>query len=157
MGWLQNIIIKWSNGNRVKEITNFVNMLAVMDAEEIALTVAIATDIRHKLLESGLNVMEPAIAITADPSAIFRITTTIKSLQKSQNMMEAAGLMVWAHTLRGADSLEVRGMTRRMWGELSRGFPYVVDAYSNFYSMTDSLLNINGYDEFPTGMTPTPL
>lgn len=157
MGWLQKKVLKWSTGKRINEASHFVSMLSVMDGEEIGMTVAVATDFRHKLFDSGIHVMEPSLTVTAVPGAVYKITSTINALQKSGNMVDAAGLMVWAHTLRGAESLEVRGIARKMWGELSRGFPYTLNAKYDFFSLSGILLNIDGYDEYPSGFTPTPL
>lgn len=157
MGWLQKKIINWSVNRQVDEITKFINMLGALDGAELGLTVAMATHTRHTLLGMGMGVMDPIILLAADPTATLKITRTIEQLQKSNQPMDAAALMVWAHTLRGAESLEIRGLARKMWGELSRGFPHAINAKYDFFGLSGILLNTDGYDEYPSGFTPIPL
>lgn len=128
-----------------------------MDADEIGMIVALATDRRHKLREMyGWDLLEPALVEAADMSAAIKLNQLIRHLQKDSNQVTAAALMVWLHTLRASMSLDLRSAGRELWGQLERGFPYALDAEDGFVAMGGNELNLGGYDQFPAGLTPIP-
>ncbi|HEY9036656.1 MAG TPA: hypothetical protein VIM96_08090 [Pseudomonadales bacterium] len=100
--------------------------------------------------------MDPINYFSENPDFLLFLNTTIRQLQKETFMLEAGGFMVWLHTFRGAARLELRGLTRSMWGELSRGMPHVEQAALSHLKLTGNVFSIDDFDRFPQGMTPEP-
>ena len=60
--------------------------------------------------------------------------------------------MVWLHTIRAANTPELRFKGRILWKELARGFPCVDDAADNLFALTGITLNVEGYAAVPDGL-----
>ncbi len=65
--------------------------------------------------------------------------------------------MIWLHTMRGATSLELRGLAREMWSEFARGFPHVDASALSLQNLGGQPLNTVGATEFPNGFSLKPL
>ncbi|MEG8916433.1 hypothetical protein ACUIG5_00025 [Raoultella ornithinolytica] len=157
MGFFTTAVNKWATKSQLKEITGFVNNLKVMDASELGMVMAVATHIRHGLQARGDDVLDPVICFSLNPGITYSLSSTVVDLQKSNQYSDAAGFMVWVHTLRSANSLELRQQGRDMWNELSRGFDHVPDAAHQILILTGKAVMYDGYYEYPKGLTPTPL
>jgi hypothetical protein len=64
----------------------------------------------------------------------------IREFQKIGQPSDAAGTMVWLHSMRALAFPELRELGRDMWNELQRGFPYVSDALSAIEALTGNPL-----------------
>jgi hypothetical protein len=64
----------------------------------------------------------------------------VREFQKIGQPSDAAGTMVWLHSMRALAFPEVRELGRDMWKELQRGFPYVSDALSAIEALTGNSL-----------------
>ncbi len=156
MDWFTRKFEKWATSKQREELTTFVAMLKAMDGDELGLLVAGATHARHVLEGLGHDVMNPIEYVVKNPGFPLTVTQTIQDYQKAGRPQEAASLMVWAHTLRGAVRLELRGLAREMWGELERGFDHVESATVVFANMGGIVFRTHGARSFPVGFTPEP-
>lgn len=157
MGWFSNKIGNWAVKTQAKELDQFIARLSAMDSEELGLVVAISTDRRHKLYELfGWDLLDPILVDAGDIAAAMKLNQLIRQVQKDNNMVVAAALMVWLHTLRAATAPDLRAKGRLLWGQLQRGFPHVFDAEAGFVAMGGPELNLDGYERFPEGLSPTP-
>ena len=95
------------------------------------MVVAMATTIRLQLSQSG-SLPEYALALPTpddDASMIqFHLGRLVRQLQKMDKTAEAAGAMVWLHSMRALAFPEIRSLGRQMWKELQRGIPHAPDA-----------------------------
>lgn len=148
---------RWATGRQRKELTDFVQNLRAMDGTEIGMVLAMATAYRHDLARRGVDLLQPAILLAADPGITFTLARTIQQHQKHGEMSLSAALMVWVHTLRATSRLELRQLGRDMWRELERGFPHAIENSMSLMALTGQTANIEGYDQFPDGLTPDPL
>lgn len=157
VGWFARKFDKWASGKQASEFIEFLKRLRAMDGEELGLVVALATDRRHILEADGHLVSDPTIYVAANPDFTFQLSRATIQHQKQGNLVLAAALMVWIHTLRAGTRLELRQYGRDMWRELQRGFPYVEQAALDAEHLFGKRLNVEGFNEFPKGLTPDPL
>ncbi|EBX2183591.1 hypothetical protein E1A40_08750 [Salmonella enterica subsp. enterica serovar Aba] len=157
MGWLASRFDKWAGKKQAQEICDFISRLKAMDSEEIGLVVATATNARHVLEQEGHDLMNPTVYLALRPEFTFSLSQTAIKFQKDGNYILAAALMVWIHTFRSGDRLELRQYGRDMWRELERGFPFVEDAALGYLQVTGIHLDYSDAEAFPSGLTPTPL
>lgn len=130
-------------------------MLNAMDTSELGLPVAMATSCRHVIARTyGIDPIFPALILVKNPLASYHCVKMIQNLQRENNQQVAAGLMVWAHTFRAMDDLELRPLGRSMWSRLALGFPFVESAAADYYAMTGTVLDISSYDQIPDGLGP---
>jgi hypothetical protein len=142
---------------QLRESHKFLENLKVVDCNEIGFTVALATHFRNEWREKGIDVSDPIVAHSLNPSLVIDIIKEIRSLQRSGGEALASGLMVWVHSLRAANDLKLRETARNIWGELERGFPFVEQAQIEARHFIKTPLDITGYDQFPKGLTPKPI
>lgn len=157
MGILARLISSWSLKSQMKDLQSFVGQLEAMDSNEVGFLLALATHLRNELEQEGVRLMDPLIDYPLDPTVVLRLQRLIREFQRAGSMSDAAGLMVWMHTMRVGGQHELRGLARKMWSELARGMPHVVGAAVDVYRLTNKFPNTSGYEQFPQGLTPVPL
>lgn len=157
MGWFANLFNKWATGKQRQELSHFVSLLRAMDGVEVGHVVALATHVRHQLEAKGHNPMDPIVYTAINPGFPLLLSRTTIELQKQHRPHDAAAFMVWAHTARAGVRLELRGLGRELWRELTRGFDHVEEGALSFQAMSGVALNIDGAREYPKGLTPDPL
>lgn len=158
MGWLSNKVASWSVNTQRKELDAFVHNLKGMDGEELGFAIAMATDMRHSLRAAvGWDLLDPVAVEREDAYAAMTVNKLIRQYQGEGKQISAASAMVWLHTLRAANILELRVSGREMWRQLQRGFPHCEQAALSAMSVTGKLPDISGYYQFPIGLTPDPL
>lgn len=157
MGWFSRLFDKWATGKQREEMANFVSLLRAMDGAELGHVVALATHVRHQLEAMGHNPMDPIIYTAINPGFPLFLSRTTIALQKQNRPQDAAAFMVWVHTARAGVRLELRGLGRELWKELSRGFDHVNEGALSLLMVTGVSINIEGSDEYPKGLTPEPL
>lgn len=142
-----------------KELQEFIDKLKVIDSDSIGMVVAWATHYKNQLEQDGHKVSDPIVYCSINPFFSLELSTYIKELQNTGRLQDAAALMVWLHTIRGAGMgcLELRVLGREMWKELERGFPYVEERKFALEELLGEPVNIEGYQEFPKGFAPEPL
>lgn len=157
MGWLTRTIDTWASNKQREEMTHFVSLLKGMDGSEIGAVLAVATHVRHQLEAQGHHPMDPVAYTAINPEFPLLLSRTAIAIQKQQNRgQDAAAFMVWLHTARAAVRLELRGIGRELWRELSRGFPHVEEGARSFEHLLGVRPNIQNANEFPLGFTPDP-
>lgn len=151
------LIARWSNNSLLKDMSGFVKNLSVMDSDEIALVVAFATHWRHVYAErESVDLLNCLIIQQVDPLFVISVGNVIKEAQRRTAFQDAAGLMVWAHSLRAGNTFELRSMARQMWAQLARGFASAPSAAAEHDEMFGKILNVSGCNAFPIGLTPEP-
>jgi hypothetical protein len=154
MGWFTQKVDKWESDQQRAEMADFVARLKAMDGAEIGNVVAVATHFRHSLEDDGHDPMDPIAYVAVNPGFLLFLSTTANRLKKQRKEQEAAAFMIWTNTARAGARLELRGLGREMWRELSRGFPHVEEAARDFRFRTGIGLNIVDAEQFPLGLTP---
>lgn len=158
VGWISRKIGDWAVNTQRKELEQFVSNLRAIDGEEIGMVLAVATEKRHTLANLlGWNLLDPVAVELTDISAAMTLNRLIRDAQKAGDPVSASGLMVWLHTLRAANTLELRQLGRDMWGQLERGFPHCENGQAGMLRLGGPYLDIEGFDEFPCGLTPKAL
>ena len=159
MGFLERRFRNWGMRLAERDLRDFLGRLRSMDASEIGFVVACATDVRKELQAAGHDVLDPINCGALHPEIFTELGGTIRTFQKRGQLQDAAALMVWAHTLRAGSvgGPRIRALGREMWKELARGFPYVEMAATNYQAISGVILDIDGADQFPIGLTPEPL
>ncbi|WP_335944475.1 hypothetical protein [Pseudomonas sp. G166] len=138
-------------------MSSFTAQLRQMDADEIGMVVALATDARNRLEEAGFILSDPIGAHTLKPETPAALHGMISSLQAEGRLQEAAAIMVWLHTARVGARLELRPLARDMWRQLERGFPHTQEASGPLMRTLFRSIRLDGYDQFPKGLSPDPL
>ncbi|ANC03987.1 hypothetical protein AB688_18470 [Pseudomonas putida] len=157
MGIFTRMFHAWALKTQRKEMSAFVDQLAGMDGKEIGFLVAVATHQRNVLEEDGFRLMDPLVDYPMNPTVALRLGGIIREYQKAKQPSDAAGTMIWLHTMRVGGRHELRPLAREMWRQLSRGFPYVEESAFEIMRLTLKLPKTSGYDRFPAGLTPDPL
>ncbi len=146
----------WAAGRQRKEMDLYLTVLSAMPGSELGMLLASATDLKNEMVRNGVaDVSAPYILTEKMPLITFEFSKRVIRLQKKRRFEDAAALMVWVHTLRAASRPELRGLGRNMWGELERGFPFVLSAAEGVYDLMGVQFNVDGFDEFPIGLEPT--
>lgn len=159
-GFFQKRLLGLEIKREKKDIRVFIDRLKVMDSYNKGLVVAWATDYKNQLEQEGHKVSDPYALNHTNPLFVVDLGNRVKGLQKNDKPEEAAALMVWLHTIRttcAGSRLELLGFGREMWKELERGFPYVEEQKLALEELTGKTVNIEGYQNFPKGLTPEPL
>ncbi len=136
-------------------MVDFIRRTAVQDGQDLGFPLAMAFDFRNEMLKtSGLDLLQPSAVLMLEPLAVVQLVGAVKQNQASGNLMVAAPMIIWVHTLRAMTSHELRPHGRALWRELARGFPHVDYGAATFYSMTGQRLDTTGKGQFPDGLTP---
>ncbi|MER9875313.1 hypothetical protein [Mesorhizobium sp. M0195] len=158
MGWLGNKVLGWSTNVQKRELEEFVGRLRAMDGSEVGMIVACATNHRNLVAQTrGWNLLEPALCEMQEPALALKIGQLIRDLQAKNRPELAVGFFVWLHSVRSAKNPDLRQLGRDMWKELGRGFEHVDDAAEGFEALTGFEFKIDGYNEYPAGLTPVPV
>ncbi len=142
-----------------REINSYLQKLRGMDGDEIGGVVALAAHMRNRFLDDeGIDFLYPYSATIADPFCIVKLSKVAKYFQKGGLVghINAAAVILWVHTLRATMNPDLRMKAREMWGELSRGFPYIEYGAGLLEEMTGETLDLRGAGTFPDGFAPQP-
>lgn len=155
------LLTKWKLARYLRiqerEMSSFTAQLRQMDADEIGMVVALAADARNRLEEAGFILNDPIGAHTLRPETPAALHGIIRSLQAEGKPQDAAAVMVWLHTARVGARLELRPLAREMWRQLERGFPHAQEASRSLVRALFRSIRLDGYDQFPKGLSPDPL
>ncbi|WP_338799531.1 hypothetical protein V9K81_08710 [Pseudomonas monteilii] len=155
--FLAKLLNPWFVRIQKREMKAFTDALSSMDGKEIGFLLAIATHQRNHWEDQGVLLMDPLVYYPADPTIVLRLQGVLKEYQKSKQMTDASGAMVWIHTMRVGGQHELRPYAREMWRQLGRGFPHVLESALEIMAITSMCPRTSGYDQFPKGLTPDPL
>jgi hypothetical protein len=129
MGWLRQNIENWTSGARLRELHDFTEKAKNHTDMELGTVVAMATACRLIFQRAySVDLLNPPVALAQMPFLALEIGRHIKAAQAERNFAVASGMMVWLHTVRAVETMELLPAANDMWSQLSRGFPYVQDA-----------------------------
>lgn len=121
-------------------LQQFVATLRGQSQSEIATLVAVAAIFRMRLRESG-HLPDDVLRVTAidEYERVMvqqRISRLVRSCQWRNEYIDAAGAMIWLHTLRSLSIPELRSLGRQMWQQLERGFQDAPEALARIEAVT---------------------
>jgi len=153
----KRMFTSWEAGQHERAIDSFIQMLEGFDAEEFALATAAAIDFAVNMSqETGINLYDPRAALLQDPDVALMLSKQALTDRTNENFSTVAPIMIWVHSLRAMQYPPLRMKGRKLWQQLSRAFPYVDKAASDFAALSGQQLNISMNGEYPRGLTPTP-
>jgi hypothetical protein len=153
---LKRLFSSWALKTQRKEAQAYVDGLSSMDGKEVGLVLAVATHMRNKLEETGIDLMDPIVTVPVDPSPILTLGRMIRQYQREGSLTDSAAAMVWLHTMRVGARHELRPVAREIWGQLARGMPHVMNSAAEVWRMSGQFPLTAGYDRFPAGLSPVP-
>ena len=143
-----------------EDLESFILCLKGLSDEELGMVVAGATVIRLQLGRSG-SLPEYALALPSpdDDTAYIQLhlSRLVRELQKTNKTAEAAGVMVWRHSMRSLAYPEVRLLGRQLWKELQRGIPRAPEALEGLEAVTGWAVPDrahSSYDFIPQDLAP---
>ena len=145
-----------------EDLERFVLSLRGMSSEEIGTLVAVATVIRVNLQSQG-GLPEGALGVGLPVSGAEHadiqacLSNLVRLFQKERQPSDAAGAMVWLHSLRSFAYPEIRLLCRCMWEELARGFPHAERALTDIEALTGKSIPdeaIRSCNFVPPGLEP---
>ena len=158
--WLKRKMQLASVKAATDDIQRFLQILKGSSSVELGELICFSTLARVKLRNRGSlkdEVFDVAATILEQAPAQYMISQLIPSLQKNKQFSEAAGLMVWLHSLRAFTYLEIRSYGRDMWKELNRGFKQAEESLE-IVTMTQPdyvpIMEINELFFIPLGLEP---
>ena len=134
-GWLKRKF------DGTQDLERFVTSLRGASADELGPLVAVATAVRITMRNAG-HLPDAALDATGDLppdqqiEAQLKMTSLVRQLQKLGQPSDAAGAMVWMHSMRAGATPELRLLGRQMWAELSRGFAHAPEAIENIVALS---------------------
>jgi hypothetical protein len=138
--WLKDRVALRAVRSGRQELERFVASLRAQSESEIALILAVAAGIRVRLREAGHlpdEVLRVAPAQDYEQATVQRrIARLVQGFQSKSEYIDAAGAMVWLHTLRALTLPELRDPGRQMWEQLARGMQYAPQALAKIEAAT---------------------
>lgn len=144
------------------DLERFVLSLKGQSADELGMLVAIAAVMRMNMRQEGRlpdEALGVGVPLSDDQQDAIQanMSRLIREWQKMNQPTDAAGGMVWLHSLRAYRYPEVRLLGRQMWGELQRGFPTVFEAFDFIEKATQKPLPLGCLQAsqfIPVGLEP---
>jgi hypothetical protein len=154
LGWLGSKFWQWSAATRLRELEAFAEKLSAIDASEIGLPLAMATTYRHAVFrQSSIDLLHLADALVREPYLTTKLGKEARAMRRVRPE-SAVGAIIWLHSARAIQQLELRSAGRAMWAQLSRGFPHVEEAAFGYLTLTGAALVIEDFDSIPLGLGP---
>ena len=110
-----------------EDLERFVYSLRGQSGAELGTLLVVAASVRIALRQSGV-LPDELVKVTPDPqqaAAQLAVAQLVRRYQSKDRLEEAAGAMVWLHTMRALSIPELRLLGRQMWRELARGHDHV--------------------------------
>jgi len=155
-GWLNRKV------NGTQDLERFVTSLRGMSAAELGVLVALATVVRINMRNAGHlpdAALDAAGGLPPEKqlAAQLKMSNLVRQFQQLGQPSDAAGAMIWSHSMRAGATPELRLLGRQMWGELSRGFAHAPEAIENIVALSPNPLPPEvtyQYDFIPPGLEP---
>jgi len=144
------------------DLERFVTLLRGMSAPDLGTLVAVATVVRLNMRDAG-HLPDAALDIAGglppekQLAAQLKLSNLVRQFQKLGQPSDAAGAMVWSHSMRAGATPELRLLGRQMWGELSRGFGHASEAIEDIVAVSPNRLPpelSREYRFIPPGLEP---
>lgn len=140
-----------------REIDQYLLMLRQIDSDEAGMLAALTYDWSSKLHAThGWDLFDPWALLSKETDLPMHLGRMVRSLQSQgpSGAVKASGLIVWAHTVRGAVNTKIRGEVREIWGHIRRGFPYAEDQVVTLLMEHRMHCDISNLGRFPEGFAP---
>jgi hypothetical protein len=156
LGWLKRKF------DGTPDLERFITSLRGMSAPELGALVAVATVVRINMRNAG-HLPDGALAVAGglppekQLAAQLKMTNLVRQFQQLGQPSDAAGAMVWTHSMRAGATPELRLLGRQMWGELSRGFAHAAQAIEDIVALSPNSLPpelTREYRFIPPGLEP---
>ncbi|NRA20328.1 MAG: hypothetical protein HRU05_07590 [Oceanospirillaceae bacterium] len=158
--WINRKISAGQCKTALQEIEIFLGAIKAKDDQDVAMLVAIATLIRVNLAENG-GLSKQVLAGEGSPmerkNSQLYVTNLVREFQKRGQPFDAAGGMVWLHSLKVQTYPELVEKVSELWIELKRGFPHVENKLAEIAELTGKktpVTALKSYRYVPTGMAP---
>lgn len=128
---------------QIEEAAEFTEKLSRVGDIEMGNIADMVAEYRFAFEKRGIEVSAPLDYIQKKPAIITRLEEFLKDLEKNNDQVRMAAIMVWLHTMRAAlaevkrPNPKFMGIVKQMWAELSRGFS-----------------DISGDNDYPQGFDP---
>ena len=156
--WMARKIQSKATAVQLDEVVSWTRKLSFLDSQDIASIVAMTAHTRNRMLmEKGIDLLIPHLAVHQNPYIALHLASTIKELQKEHKEVVASGVYPWLFTVRACFELELLGSTRALWGQLERGFSSAETAAESLEGIFGMRLIVDDAVRFPDGFTPNPL
>jgi|SRR5579872_2368577 len=130
--WLTRQLERSALRSGRQNLERFVVSLRNQPTSDIATLLTVAADIRLSLRSAGQlpdEVLNAPAANAYEEEAVRRcLARLVQSLHARHDYIDAAGAMVWLHTLRALNNSELQELGAQMWEQLMRGMPQAVEA-----------------------------
>lgn len=159
--WLKRKIQLSSVKAAQEDLERFISSLRGASNEELGMLIATATIIRLRLTQSGsLPLYAFTLPTPGDGTARvpLHLSNIVREFQKMGQPSDAAGAMIWLHSMRALAFPEVRHLGRQMWKELQRGFQNAPDALDDIEAITGKELPAEAWDActfLPEDLSPS--
>lgn len=142
-------------------LEQFVSTLAGQSEQQIAVFVVMAAAVRLRLREAG-HLPDDVLHISPEreyeqATVLQRIARLARRHQRRSEYLEAAGAMVWVHTLRALTVPDLQELGYQMWRQLERALPHAADALARIESATHQTLpqgTLQGCEFIPEDFWP---
>ena len=160
--WLKRRIQLAGVRGGTEDLERFITSLRGQSDEELGMLVGLATLLRINFRAGGF-LPDEAIGIGMplaegeQAQVQYKLSQLARAFQKEGQLTDAAGAMVWLHTLRAFGYPELRLLGRSMWKELRRGFAYAEEGLDQIEELTGKSIPREAkatYDFIPPGLEP---
>lgn len=111
--------------------------------------VAMATHHRNTMARVGIDMLRLAQVQDHDPAICDKLLGFIKKAQDRDEHWFAAGLAVWYHSIRAANSITLRLKGQTLWHELRRGYSGAAAAGKAFEVVSGQALLLRDIELVP--------
>lgn len=136
--WLQRRVELRAARFGRRGLEQFVDTLQRQRDDEVAVLVVAAAAVRMRLREAG-HLPDDVMHLSSDreyerATEQLRVSRLVRRHQRRSEYIDAAGAMVWVHTLRSLAMPELHGLAVQMWEQLARGIPFSGEAFARLES-----------------------
>ena len=151
----QSKINEQINNKMKSEISEYIQIIKGCSDEELGIAILSALTLRKSILNSsGIDLMDPIIALNKDPDITITLSKTHEELTAQKKPQLTVPFTIWVHTLRAVSNPLIRALGRKMWKELSRGFNHVEGQKNNYILIYDNAPSSELLGQYPIGLDP---
>lgn len=160
--WLRRKIRNAGAKAGAEDLDRFVLSLKGQSDDDLSMLVALATLLRGNFRSQGYlpdRALGVGMPLPEEEMAEFqlKISKVFRIFQEGKQQTDAAGTMVWLHSLRALNYPELRLQGRMMWAELQRGFDGAETALEDVCQITGKSVPPLAREELrfiPDGLEP---
>jgi len=134
--WASRRLERMRNDRAVDQLQQFLASIQGFDIPDLGLLAAMTANVARQHFELGVDLRQPVIAAANAPTVEWELTEMVLRLQQRGKGVYAPGFMVWSHTFRALEILQMIYPVKQMWGLIAKGFAAADDAAVEFYINT---------------------